>query len=190
MAKEFKTDVRPDLYAPTPPGECLRLMLNQLASRKGAKLMYADVSRAYFYAKAVRPVYVVLPPEDTEDGDEQMCGELIMSMYGTRDAALNWSAEYSESPITSGYVQGRSNACLFHNAKLEVSVMVHGDDFVAVGSDKGLADARSTLESRYKLKVELLGNGPGCVSEVRILNKVVRHTPQGIELEADPDMPS
>ena len=186
VAKEFKTDVRPDLYAPTPPGECLRLMLNQLASRKGAKLMYADVSRAYFYAKAVRPVYVVLPPEDTEDGDEQMCGELIMSMYGTRDAALNWSAEYSEALIKSGDVQGRSNACLFHNAKLEVSVMVHGDDFVAVGSDKGLADARSTLESRYKLKVELLGNGPGCVSEVSILNKVVRHTPQGIELEADP----
>ena len=43
-----------------------------------------------FYAKAVRPVYVVLPSEDFEDGDENRCGELIMSMYGTRDAAKLW----------------------------------------------------------------------------------------------------
>ena len=71
-AKEFRTDVRPEIYAPTPPGECLQLMLSQLASRKCAKLMYADVSRAYFYAKAVRPVYVVLPDEDRSEGDEDM----------------------------------------------------------------------------------------------------------------------
>ena len=186
VAKEFKTDVRPDLYAPTPPGECLRLMLSQLACRKNARLMYADVSRAYFYAKAVRPVYVVLPPEDRQPGDEELCGELVMSMYGTRDAALNWSAEYSETLIKSGYVQGRSNACLFHNPKLDVAVLVHGDDFVAVGSDRGLADARAALEGKYKLKVEMLGDGPGCTKEVRILNKVVRHTTAGIELEADP----
>ena len=161
VAKEFKTDVRPDLYAPTPPGECLRLMLSQLACRKNARLMYADVSRAYFYAKAVRPVYVVLPPEDRQPGDEELCGELVMSMYGTRDAALNWSAEYSETLIKSGYVQGRSNACLFHNPKLDVAVLVHVDDFVAVGSDRGLADARAALEGKYKLKVEMLGDGPG-----------------------------
>ena len=35
--------------------------------------------------------------------------------------------------------------------------MVHGDDFVAVGSDKSLAETRKTLESKYKLKVETLG---------------------------------
>ena len=50
--------------------------------------MYADVSQAYFYAKAVRPVYVKLPAEDLELGDEHRCGKLLMSMYGTRDAAL------------------------------------------------------------------------------------------------------
>ena len=38
--------------------------------------MYADVSRAYFYAKAVRPVYVKLPDEDREEGDEARCGKL------------------------------------------------------------------------------------------------------------------
>ena len=66
-------------------------------------MMYADVSRAYFYAKAVRPVYVNLRDEDRMEGDEQMCGRLMMSMYGTKDAATNWAAEYTETLIKDGY---------------------------------------------------------------------------------------
>ena len=100
MAKEFKTDLRPDLYAATPPSECLKLLISEMASNRGFKIMYADVSRAYFYAKAVRPVYVQLPDEDKEEGDEARCGKLLMSMYGTRDAAINWSQEYTADADT------------------------------------------------------------------------------------------
>ena len=35
-----------------------------------------------------------LPDEDRGEGDDEMCGRLMMSMYGTRDAATNWAAEY------------------------------------------------------------------------------------------------
>ena len=59
-------------------------------------IMINDIRRAYFYAKAKRAVYVELPAEDCEPGDENMCGELLYSMYGTRDAASNWEREYSE----------------------------------------------------------------------------------------------
>ena len=71
VAKEFNTGVCPELYAATPPSECLRLMLSLVASNKqpGTSPMYADVSRAYFYARAVRPVYVKLPEEDLLPGD-------------------------------------------------------------------------------------------------------------------------
>jgi hypothetical protein len=148
--------------------------------------MYADVSRAYFYAKAVRPVYVKLPAEDVEPGDEHRCGKLFMSMCGTRDAALNWALDYGETLRAAGYVQDKSNPCLFQKKALGVSVMVHGDDFVAVGPDKHLSEVRKTLEDKYRLKVEVLGGGAGQVQEIIILNKVVRSTKDGIELEADP----
>ena len=148
VAKEFNTGVCPELYAATPPSECLRLMLSLLASgkKKGMGLMYADVSRAYFYAKAVRPVYVKLPEEDIEPGDEGKCGRLRMSMYGARDAALNWSLEYAATLLVGGYVQGRANRCLFYNKALGVSVMVHGDDFIAVGPHQHLQETKKTLE--------------------------------------------
>ena len=186
VAKEFKTNDRPDLFAATPPSECLRLMISRMASRKGMQMMYADVSRAYFYAKAVRPVYVKLPEEDMEEGDESRCGKLLMSMYGTRDAAMNWSAEYTNTLIADGYVQGKANPCLFRHPQSKVMIMVHGDDFVAVGKGRDLTNARDTLEGKYKIKVEVLGDGEECKQEVRILNKIVRYTDTGIEMEADP----
>ena len=188
VAKEFNTGVCPELYAATPPSECLRLMLSLVASgqREGISLMYADVSRAYFYAKAVRPVYVKLPEEDTEPGDEHRCGKLHMSMYGTRDAALNWSLEYGDTLRAAGYVQGKANPCLFFHKGKGVSVMVHGDDFIAVGPGQRLGHLKETLENKYKIKTEQLGCGEGMQEEVRILNKIVRQTSAGIELEADP----
>ena len=83
-------------------------------------------------------------------------------------------------------MRGQANTCLFHNPKTNVAVMVHGDDFVAVGNKKGLAGVRGALEEKYKLKVQTLGTRKECVREIRVLNKVVRYTDAGIELEADP----
>ena len=64
--------------------------------------------------------------------------------------------------------------------------MVHGDDFVAVGPEQQLDDVKRTLSEKYKIKVEQLGQKEGQSAEIRILNKVVRATDKGIELEADP----
>ena len=51
------------------------------------KMDFIDVRRAYFHAEALRDVYIELPEEDSEEG---MCGKLLKSLYGTRDAAQNW----------------------------------------------------------------------------------------------------
>ena len=64
--------------------------------------------------------------------------------------------------------------------------MVHGDDFIAVGPEKKLKDTQKILEHKYKIKTERLGQGDGHKPEIRILNKIVRMTSEGVELEADP----
>ena len=89
VAKEFKVDVRPELLAATPPTECLRLLLSRVAEDRDCKVLYVDVSRAYFYAKAVRPTFIKLPSEDPRSNESGVVGKLMMSMYGTRDAAQN-----------------------------------------------------------------------------------------------------
>ena len=59
VARGFKSGDRPDLYAGTPPLEALRTILSIAASHSPEfLLMHVDVSRAYFHAKAQRPVLV------------------------------------------------------------------------------------------------------------------------------------
>ena len=90
--KESQACVRPDIYAATPPGECLRLTLSLLASGRcqSTGLTYANVSRTHLYAPVVCPVYVRLLEEHKESEDVGMCGRLRISMYATTDTALNW----------------------------------------------------------------------------------------------------
>ena len=71
----------------------MKFVLSHLAGRrKHEKMLYADVPRAYLYAKSRRPTYIKIPKEDMAIGEENMVGRLDMSMYGTGDAAQNWRA--------------------------------------------------------------------------------------------------
>ena len=92
VAKEYNTGAMPDLYAGTAPLSGVKLVLSEAASCVGAGsacVGIVDVSRAFFYAAASRVVFVTLPAEDYQPGDERMCGRLRKSLYGTRDAAAN-----------------------------------------------------------------------------------------------------
>ena len=61
--------------------------------------MINDVKKAYFYAPATRRVFVVLPDEDRLPGEEGLCALLLKSLYGTRDAAYNWTEAYTKALI-------------------------------------------------------------------------------------------
>ena len=67
-----------------------------------------------FLCSATRDIYIELPPEDAEPG---MVGKLEKSLYGTRDAALNWAEACLTVLLAMGYKKGLSNPCSFHHAE-------------------------------------------------------------------------
>ena len=67
-----------------------------------------DVKRAHFHAKATRRIFIELPKEDARHGEDDVCGELVMSLYGTRDAAYNWEEAYSSYLQEIGFQRGGS----------------------------------------------------------------------------------
>ena len=75
---------------------------------------------------------------------------------------------------------------MFFYPTRDVAMMVHGDDFIAIGCEKDLAETRRAPESKYKFKVEMLGSGKDEVTSVNILNKVITYAHNGVFLEADP----
>ena len=71
-------------------------------------VMINDVARAFFEAPAVRQVCVELRDEDLSSSDRNLdrVGHLNMSLYGTRDAAMNWQEEVAKEMKRWGLQRG------------------------------------------------------------------------------------
>ncbi len=192
VGREIKRDKRGDLFAATPPLESLRLILSKCASRQfmrnpedNFRIMYNDVKRAYFHAPARRAVYITIPEEDFEPGDEDKVGVLNLSLYGTRDAAQNWAAKYTEVLQSIGFTVGLASPCNFYHADRDISTTVHGDDFTSAGTAKNLKWLDMKLREEFEMKTEVFGPHPGQQRQARILNRVISWEDDGIHYEAD-----
>ena len=63
---------------------------------------------------------------------------------------------------------------------------VWGDDFTFFGREKDLTDTLEKMKMWYSIKLRgIVGPDPGDMKEIRILNRLVRWTKDGIEYEAD-----
>ena len=107
-------------------------------------------------------------------------------MYGTRDAALNWHECYSEHLFSKGFKRLRCNSCLFHHVEEDIRVLVHGDDYFAVGPIGDLEQLSQDLKNRFECKSNILAEGEGYDKEVLILNRRIRINENGILYECDP----
>ena len=124
----------------------------------GMKLDFIDIRRAYSHADAVREVYVALPPGDEEEG---MCGLLVKSLQGIRDAAQNWEATYSRLLVSNGFTQGMSTPCMFYHRGRKLRIVVHGDDFTLLGSEGDLEWFRSMIQKSFEVTFRgRIGPGP------------------------------
>ena len=189
VAKEFNNKKCDDLFAGTPPVEAMRAIVSMAASGVSPKtLMTVDVSRAYMYAKCRSEMYVEMCPEACEEnGDEKCCWKLEKAMYGTRSAAQDWQYEIKRKMLSIGYLQGKSNPCVFYNPSSEVACLVHGDDFLAVGEELALKQFKEHLAKDWKVKHTHIGEAEHLGKHMRVLNRIIRvHPRRGITIEPDP----
>ena len=191
VAKEVNTYKTDAFYSSTPPLEAMRLLLSEAATTQadGAamgsmKLLLLDAKKAHLHAPAVRQVYVDLPPERQRPG---RCCRLLRCLYGTRDAPQQWERYAANCLEHLGFVRGSASATVFRHRSRRLLGMVHGDDFLFAGADADLDWISKELQKSILMKVGgRLGDGPADVRELRCLNRILRWTPSGFELEADP----
>ena len=185
------------IFSATPPLESLRILLARAASeppvrpcgRRNSdpyKIQLIDVSRAHFYADAVRDVYIQLPAEDPRSGEPGVCGKLEKTMYGTLDAAERWGEHYAATLTKVGSLQGTASPCHFYHPGRDIWLLVHGDDFVTVARQAGREYTQQVLSDAYEIKVDIAGPEPEDPKEIKILGRIVTFTPEGIQYEPDP----
>ena len=187
---EINTYKDDSFYASTPPLEAKRMLLSEFATQrtkngKPLQLSFVDIRKAYFHGVPKRALFVRLPKE--LGYGPNMVARLDKCMYGTRDAAGIWECCYSDALVGMGFVAGGASPCCFYHPVWEVSIVVHGDDFTALGTKEDLDRYERELAKVFELKIRgRLGEGPKDDKEIRILNRIVRMLPNGIAYEADP----
>ena len=188
VAMEFNEFVDPSLYASTPPLEAMRFMLHRAATNKSGKrdcIMTVDIKRAYFNAVSTRKVFIEIPVEDRNDDDGNVVGELRLCLYGTRDAAYNWSETVASQLRECGYSRGKAFPAVYFNKSKGVALMVHGDDYMCAGSEVALEELRLQLSKSFEIKSAIMGEDAHLAKEGKILNRIVRCTSAGWEMEGD-----
>ena len=162
VGKEFNNEQMDGLFAGTPPLEAFRYLIHEAATIRvtepmGSKvLMINDVSRAFFEAPATRNICVEIPKEDLTDADRRhdKVGRLRMSLYGTRDAAMNWQEEVAREMIKAGFRRGRYNPCLYFHEGRNLRTFFHGDYFASVGTKENVRWLKDVLERRFEINTE------------------------------------
>ena len=188
VAQEVNLHADESFYAATPPLEAKRILFSEFASRSKSeeiKISFVDVKKAYFYGIPERTLYVRLPPE--LGLGKEVVGKLIRCMYGTRDAGAIWENCYTSCLTKLGFVQGASSPCCFRHPGWNVSVVVHGDDFTAIGSPQALDKYETGMQKEFDCKLKgRLGTASTDCKEMRVLNRIVRISDDGLLYEADP----
>ena len=188
VAMEFNDGQDPSLFAATPPLEAMRFLVHLAATkRKGENhcLMTIDVKRAYFNAQATSDVFISIPKEDQQPGDEHRVGKLRRCLYGTRDADFNWGETVAAQLRSCGYIRGVAIPSVYHNPEDVVACMVHGDDYLCVGPNDALDKLKMNISKAFEIKHTRIGHREGMEKEGRFLNRIIRATPSGWEVEAD-----
>ena len=99
------------------------------------KISLIHVSRAHFQAKAETSMYIELPEERREPG---RYGKLLYNLYGTRFASQGWAQAYVDKMDSWNYESGASCPAISRIIDSFTIVRVHGNDFIALGTDEEL----------------------------------------------------
>lgn len=126
---EFQTTLTQEdasqTFSATPPYEALRFLVScVMTPRKrrdqGHVLMFLDITRAHPYCAMRRNVWITLPPEDPRAGEAGVCARLQRSLYGLRDAGMNFELFTRETMSELGFGAGMWSPCVFQIEKLYV----------------------------------------------------------------------
>ena len=92
-----------------------------------------------------------------------------LSLYGTRDAAMNWTKQYTDHLVSLGFQKGKASACNFVHEGRNVRWTCHGNDFMIVAAEEDLKWMIKEMKKVYELKATILGPEGGSVEARRHL---------------------
>ena len=119
--------------------------------------------------------YIYLPNEKGL-GTEYVAAQ-VRCVYGTRDAGNIWEDCCRDCLEGLRFLLGAASPCVFFHPERNFTVLVHGDDFNALGASDDLSWYEEQLKQSIEIKFRgRMGPGDNC-DAIKILNRTVLVTP-------------
>ena len=137
----------------------VKVLLALVASKQWF-LFQLDVNNAFLNGDLFEEVYMDLLLGYHSKGEpHSSTGKLVCrlhkSIYGLKQASRQWYAKFSQSLITFGFSQSKSDYSLFTkgSGSLFVALLVYVDDIIITGHSSSVLDSlKHFLHSQFKLK--------------------------------------
>ncbi len=111
--------------------------------------MFLDVKKAHIDGKVREEEwFFVQLPSEASGG----VARLQRWLCGMRPAAKAWEEDCAANPQREGFHRGAAAPTVFHNPAEDVSIVVHGVDFAALGPKAGLARFEVKMKEWYDVK--------------------------------------
>lgn len=185
VCQEIAHGVRFDVFAAALGIKAVRIVISLCASKEGKRsrqLGRYDMKVAFFHADQDEEIYCTPPVE--AQVEEGMCWRLRKAFYGTRRVSVLWQKKYTDVFLANGFVQCTAVTVIFFSESWDVTVCVHGDDFLAEGKPSSLNKLDEMMRANFTVKV-LRRVGPGASSKGNFLNRSIEWSEKGFTLEAD-----
>ena len=166
-------DKQDHLFASTPPLEAKKLLFAEYAKQRHRdgqplELSFIDIRKAYFNGVPKRPIFMAFPKELGLPSN--YVARLKRCAYGTRDAGAIWEDTYRLALEGMGFVSGTASPCCIFHPERKLHVVVHGDDFSAMGLKADLDWCQAKLAEHFEIKDRGRLSETSEVKQLRVLN--------------------
>ena len=152
-------------------------------------MIFSSQKLGYIYSAGPvsRRVFVELPQEDYQAGDEHMCGLLQYSLYGPRGAAQHCEGRACIDTSDLTLMRGIACPCVWQGCiKGEHNVtIVYGDRITSGGERAAVGFLIKMISRKCEIKKQAIGEDADPQKMGRILNRVIDWGCDGITIEAD-----
>lgn len=142
-----------ETFSPVIKMTTVRVLLS-LAAANNWYLEQLDVSTAFLHGDLHEEVFMELPQGLQVSNSSVVC-KLDKSLYGLKQASRQWNAKLTESLISCGYSQSRSDYSLFTKKSPSgfTAILVYVDDLVMTGDDiSEINQVKQYLDNRFSIK--------------------------------------
>ncbi|GKD22240.1 retrovirus-related pol polyprotein from transposon TNT 1-94 [Tanacetum coccineum] len=140
-------------FSPVAKAVIVRVLI-AIATTKGWPLHKLDVNNAFLHGFVDEEIYMKPPEGYTKAGVGQVC-RLNKSLYGLKQAFMQWNHELSNFLVSLGFVQSKHDYSLFVRVQGTqfTAVLVYVDDILLTGnSAQVICDTKASLDKKFTIK--------------------------------------